>query len=86
MTAGQATQFSLVGGLTALRQAAQPLLLPCLRASRMMVDKLTAVSKERLGTLIGRLDDEDVMRLNRAMLVFLGSAPGLSDGGDVSPC
>jgi mRNA interferase MazF len=52
----------------------------------MMVDKLTAVSKERLGTLIGRLDDEDVMRLNRAMLVFLGLAPGLSDGEDVSPC
>jgi mRNA interferase MazF len=36
-----------------------------------MVDKLTTVSKERLGTLIGRPDDEDVMRLNRLILVFL---------------
>jgi mRNA interferase MazF len=39
-----------------------------------MVDKLTTVSKERLGTLIGHLDDEDVVRLNRAILVFLGLA------------
>ncbi len=42
--------------------------------SRLMVDKLTTVSKERLGDLIGRLDDEDVVRLNRAILVFLGLA------------
>jgi mRNA interferase MazF len=43
-------------------------------ASRLMVDKLTTISKERLGKLIGRLDDEDIMRLNRAILVFLGLA------------
>ncbi len=43
-------------------------------ASRLMVDKLTTVSKERLGDRTGRLDDEDVVRLNRAMLVFLGVA------------
>ncbi len=42
--------------------------------SRLMVDKLSTVSKERLGARIGRLDDEDVVRLNRAMLVFLGLA------------
>ena len=42
--------------------------------SRLMVDKLSTVSKERLGERIGRLDDEDVVRLNRAMLVFLGLA------------
>ncbi len=41
---------------------------------RLMVDKLSTVSKERLGARIGRLDDEDVVRLNRAMLVFLGLA------------
>ena len=40
--------------------------------SRIMVDKITTVRKVRLGTLVGRLDDEDVIRLNRAMLVFLG--------------
>lgn len=42
--------------------------------SRLMVDKLTTVSKDRLGERIGRLDDADVMRLNRAVLVFLGLA------------
>lgn len=42
--------------------------------SRLMVDKLTTVPKERLGTRIGRLDDEDMVGLNRAMLVFLGLA------------
>jgi mRNA interferase MazF len=42
--------------------------------SRLMVDKLTTVSKERLGAKIGRLDDEDMLRLDRAMLVFLGLA------------
>ena len=42
--------------------------------SRMMVDKFTTVSKERLGERIGRLDDVDVVRLNRAILVFLGLA------------
>ncbi len=42
--------------------------------SRLMVDKLTTVSKDRLGARIGRLDDEDVVRLNRAILVFLSMA------------
>ena len=42
--------------------------------SRLMVDKLATVPKQRLGARIGRLDDEDVVRLNRAILVFLGVA------------
>ena len=42
--------------------------------SRLMVDKLTTVSRDRLGARVGRLDDEDVVRLNRAILVFLGLA------------
>ncbi len=42
--------------------------------SRLMVDKLTTVSKERLGKRLGRLDAPDMMRMNRAMLVFLGLA------------
>ena len=42
--------------------------------SRLMVDKLTTASKERLGARIGRLDDADMVRLDRAMLVFLGLA------------
>ena len=42
--------------------------------SWLMVDKLTTVSKERLGDRIGRLDDKDIVRLNRAILVFFGLA------------
>ncbi len=44
--------------------------VPC----RLMVDKVTTVPKSKLGAHIGRLDDEDVLRLNQAVLVFLGLA------------
>ncbi len=44
--------------------------------SRLMVDKITTVAKAKLGSRVGRLDDEDVVRLNRAMVVFLGLAGG----------
>jgi mRNA interferase MazF len=42
--------------------------------SRLMVDKITTVPKSRVGAQIGRLDDEDILRLNQAILVFLGLA------------
>ena len=42
--------------------------------SRLMVDKITTIPKERLGERVGRLDDADEIRLNRAILVFLGLA------------
>lgn len=41
---------------------------------RLMVDKVTTVPKAKLGDRLGRLDDTDLLRLNRAMLVFLGLA------------
>lgn len=41
---------------------------------RMMVDKITTVPKSRLGARLGRLADEDMVRLNRAVVVFLGIA------------
>jgi mRNA interferase MazF len=44
------------------------------RESRLMVDKITTMPKARLGEQIGRLADEDMVRLNRAVLVFLGLA------------
>lgn len=44
------------------------------RESRLMVDKITTVPKRKLGERIGRLGDEDMVRLNRAFLVFLGLA------------
>jgi mRNA interferase MazF len=40
--------------------------------SRLMVDKLTTVPKSKLGKRIGRLDDQDILRLNQAILVFFG--------------
>jgi len=43
---------------------------PC----RLMVDKITTVPKTRLGTRVGRLADEDMVRLNQSILVFLGIA------------
>lgn len=42
--------------------------------SRLMVDKITTVPKARLGERVGRLRDEDIVRLNRAIVVFLGVA------------
>jgi mRNA interferase MazF len=44
--------------------------VPC----HLMVDKVTTVPKSKVGAHIGRLDDEDVLRLNQAVLVFLGLA------------
>ena len=43
-------------------------------ASRIMVDKVTTVRRSRLGTKVGVLDDTTVLRLNRALVVFLGIA------------
>jgi mRNA interferase MazF len=44
------------------------------QASRLMVDKITTVAKSKLGSQIGQLDVPDLVRLNQAMLVFLGLA------------
>ena len=43
-------------------------------ACRLMVDKITTVQKTKVGARIGRLDDEDLLRLNQAALVLLGLA------------
>jgi mRNA interferase MazF len=42
--------------------------------SRLMVDKVTTVQRSRLGQRIGQLADDDLLRLNRSLLVFLGLA------------
>ncbi len=41
---------------------------------RLMVDKITTVPKSKVGRCVGVLAAEDMVRLNRAMLVFLGIA------------
>jgi len=43
-------------------------------ACRLMADKITTVPKTKVGARVGRLDDEDILRLNQAVLVFLGLA------------
>ncbi|MDR3484257.1 MAG: type II toxin-antitoxin system PemK/MazF family toxin [Bradyrhizobium sp.] len=50
--------------------------------SRLMVDKITTVPKSKLGRKFGRLGDEDVLRLNQAIVVFLGlaSSPRVARG------
>jgi mRNA interferase MazF len=42
--------------------------------SRIMVDKVTTVRRPKLGGRIGTLGDADILRLNRALVVFLGIA------------
>ena len=43
-------------------------------ACRLMADKIVTVPKSKIGARVGRLADEDILRLNRAMIVFLGLA------------
>lgn len=43
-------------------------------SSQLMVDKITTVSRKKVERRIGRLSSEDIGRLNRAIIVFLGLA------------
>jgi mRNA interferase MazF len=46
---------------------------------RIMVDKVITIPRTKIGKRVGGLSDEDMVRLNRALLVFLGIAgPGAS--------
>ena len=44
------------------------------QTSDLMVDKVVTVPRGRLGQRIGQLGDDDLLRLNRSLLVFLGLA------------
>lgn len=64
------------------RLAVEPSAGNGLRAvSRLMVDKITTVPRSKLGERLGRLDDADMVRLNRAVLVFLGLAVSATSRG-----
>jgi len=43
-------------------------------SSRIMIDKVSTVPKSKLRDRIGRLSDADMVRIDRALLVFLGLA------------
>ncbi|MFD4265048.1 type II toxin-antitoxin system PemK/MazF family toxin [Rhodococcus sp. NPDC058481] len=42
--------------------------------SRIMVDKVSTVPRTSLGERLGRISDDDLVRLDRALIVFLGLA------------
>jgi mRNA interferase MazF len=41
-------------------------------ACRLMVDKITTVPKTKVSARVGQLNEADILRLNQAILVFLG--------------
>ena len=41
---------------------------------QVMVDKPQSIAREKIGAVIGRLDDESMLAVNRALAVFLGFA------------
>jgi mRNA interferase MazF len=43
-------------------------------SSRLMVDTVTTIPRSKLGERIGKLSDDDTIRLSRALVVFLGLA------------
>ena len=43
-------------------------------SSRLMLDKVTTIPRSKLGERIGHLSDDDMIRLSRALVVFLGLA------------
>jgi len=42
--------------------------------SQVMVDKSQSVAREKVGAVMGRLDDETMMAVNRALAIFIGVA------------
>ena len=44
------------------------------KPSQVMVDKPQSVARKKVGSVIGRLDDETMLAVNRALAVFLGFA------------
>lgn len=44
------------------------------RPSRLMVDKITTMPRAGLGERLGRLRDDELVQLNRSLMVFLGLA------------
>jgi len=44
------------------------------KPSQVMVDKTQSVRRERIGGVIGHIDDASLLAVNRALAVFLGFA------------
>ena len=83
----QSNSFEGLGSVTVCPFTTDPTEAPLLRlviapadanglreVSRVMIDKITTVPKSKLGVQVGRMADEDMLRLNRGVMVFLGLA------------
>ncbi|AYG63897.1 type II toxin-antitoxin system PemK/MazF family toxin [Rhizobium jaguaris] len=83
----QTDQFDATGTVTVLlisgtlvdapliRPTIQPTAQSGLRkASQVMVDKAMSVKRDRIGTTIGRLEDDSLLAVTRSLAVFLGVA------------
>lgn len=44
------------------------------KPSQVMVDKPQSVARDKIGAVVGRLDDAAMLAVNRALAVFLGLA------------
>ena len=44
------------------------------RVSQFQVDKILTVARDRIGGVIGRLDDATLLKVNRSLAVFVGIA------------
>ena len=75
---GTVTVLLLTGTLTdapLLRPGVEPNTANGLtKPSQVMIDKAMSVRRERIGAPIGRLDDETMLTVTRALAVFLGIA------------
>ena len=83
----QSDRFDATNSITVVGFTTNPLDAPLTRPAvepdatnglgvscRLMADKITTVPKTKLGRRIGSLAIADMLRLDRAMLVFLGIA------------
>ena len=44
------------------------------KRSQIMIDKIVAMRRERIGSTIGKIDDDTLIRVNRSLALFLGLA------------
>ncbi len=83
----QDDRFDATDSVTVFAFATDPTPAPLIRLSitpdetnglrepcSLMVDKITTVPRSKLGERIGRLGDDDMVRLARSLVVFLGLA------------
>jgi mRNA interferase MazF len=66
---------SMIVDAPLFRVTVEPTASNGLRAvSQIMVDKVTTVRRSRVAQTIGHLDDDSMLRVNRALILWLGIA------------